>query len=407
MARIEEYAKLAHMTSPASPQKGSTGEQAFEYQSVEVLKGVGPSVAAKLEKLGIFRVQDLLFHLPLRYEDRTRVVPIGSLRHGQHAVIEGAIEHAEVRYGGRQRSGRSLLCHLSDGTGSVQLRFFYFNAAQQANLVKGVRLRCYGEARYGYHQVEMVHPEYRRVLDQQTTVVEEAMTPVYAKTEGVHQALLRNLVDQALQRLGEERLQEYVPSSLSKQHRFPDLQHAIQLLHHPPPETSLALLEQCKHPAQQRMIFEELLAHQLSLIKLRQRVQKKQAERLLLSAKQREEFERTLEFDLTAAQQKVIDEILDDLAKPTPMMRLLQGDVGSGKTVVSACAVLASVASGKQAAVMAPTEILAEQLYSNFCNWFSAKHCVLLTGKDKGRLREGKLGAIANAEVSIVVGTHA
>jgi ATP-dependent DNA helicase RecG len=395
------------MTSSAPKQKGSTSEQPFEYQSVEALKGVGPSVAAKLEKLGIYRVQDLLFHLPLRYEDRTRVVPIGSLRHGQHAVIEGTIEHAEVRYGGKRRSGRSLLCHVADGTGSVLLRFFYFNAAQQANLVKGVRLRCYGEARNGYHQVEMVHPEYRRLFDQQTAVVEEAMTPVYAKTEGVHQTLLRNLVDQALHRLGEEGLQEYVPAAIAKQYSFPDLQQAIQLLHHPPPETSLALLEQCKHPAQQRMIFEELLAHQLSLVKLRQRVQKQQSERLTLGVKQRKGFERSLEFDFTSAQQRVIDEILDDMAKPTPMMRLLQGDVGSGKTVVAACAVLAAVTSGSQAAIMAPTEILAEQLYGNFCNWFSAKQCVLLTGKDKGRLRKSKLEAIANADVPIVVGTHA
>ena len=395
------------MTSPASTKKGSANDLPFEYQSVEVLKGVGPSVAAKLEKLGIFRVQDLLFHLPLRYEDRTRVVPIGSLRHGQHAVIEGIIERAEVRYGGKRRSGRSLLCHVADGTGSVLLRFFYFNATQQANLVKGVRLRCYGEARNGFHQVEMVHPEYRRLFDQQAAIVEEAMTPVYAKTEGVHQTLLRNLVDQALQRLGDERLQEYVPAAVLEQHDFPGLQQAIQLLHHPPPETSLALLEQCRHPAQQRMIFEELLAHQLSLVKLRQRVQKQQVERLILGTKQREGFERTLKFDLTSAQQKVIDEILEDLARPTPMMRLLQGDVGSGKTVVAACAVLAAVSSSTQAAIMAPTEILAEQLYGNFCNWFSAKHCVLLTGKDKGRLRESKLEAIANASVSIVVGTHA
>jgi len=395
------------MTSPASTKSSSSSDQAFEYQPVEVLKGVGPAVAAKLEKLGIYRVQDLLFHLPLRYEDRTRVVPIGSLRHGQHAVVEGTIERAEVRYGGKRRSGRSLLCHVADGTGSVLLRFFYFNATQQANLVEGVRLRCYGEARNGYHQVEMVHPEYRRLFDQQTAVVEEAMTPVYAKTEGVHQTLLRNLVDQALQRLGDERLQEYVPEAILKQHDFPDLQQAIQLLHHPPPDTSLDLLEQCRHPAQQRMIFEELLAHQLSLVQLRQRIKKKQAEPLILATQQRKKFEQALAFELTSAQQTVIGEILDDLAKSSPMMRLLQGDVGSGKTVVAACAVLAAVTCGKQAAVMAPTEILAEQLYTNFCNWFSADVCVLLTGKDKGRLRESKLEAIAKAEVPIVIGTHA
>jgi ATP-dependent DNA helicase RecG len=398
------------MTSPASTKTSSISDQPFEYQSVEVLKRVGPAVAAKLEKLGIYRVQDMLFHLPLRYEDRTRVIPIGALQHGQHAVIEGTIEHAEVRYGGKRRGGRdgrSLLCQVADGSGSVILRFFYFNAAQQANLVEGVRVRCYGEARFNYHHLEMVHPEYRRLFDQQAAAVEDTMTPVYAKTEGVHQALLRNLVDQVLQKLGDEQLHEYVPEAIVKQHGFPDLLQAIQLLHHPPPDTSLDLLEQCRHPAQQRMIFEELLAHQLSLVQLRQRIKKKQAQPLPLSTQRRKGFAQALAFELTSAQQTVIGEILDDLAKSSPMMRLLQGDVGSGKTVVAACAVLAAVSCGKQAAVMAPTEILAEQLYTNFCNWFSARACVLLTGKDKGRLRESKLEAIAKAEVPIAIGTHA
>lgn len=398
------------MTSTLSTQTQSTSEEPFEYQSVEVLKGVGPSVAAKLEKLGIYRVQDLLFHLPLRYEDRTRVIPIGSLQHGQHAVIEGVIEHAEVRYGGKRRggrSGRSLLCHVADGTGSVLLRFFYFNATQQANLVKGVRVRCYGEARFNNHRIEMVHPEYRRLFDQQATAVEETMTPVYAKTEGVHQALLRNLIDQVLHKHNGGQLHEYVPDILLEKHDFPNLQQAIQMLHHPSPDTSLQQLEQCRHPAQQRMIFEELLAHQLSMMQLRQRVQQEETEPLQIDAIQLDDFRRKLAFDLTSAQQTVIAEILDDLATASPMMRLLQGDVGSGKTVVAACAVLAAVASDKQAAIMAPTEILAEQLFVNFCNWFSAKDCVLLTGKDKGRLRESKLKAIKDADVHVIVGTHA
>ncbi len=398
------------MTSTVSTRTSNTSDEPFEYQSVEVLKGVGAGVAAKLEKLGIYRVQDLLFHLPLRYEDRTRVVPIGSLRHGQQAVIEGVIDHAEVRYGGKRRGGRggrSLLCHVSDGTGSVLLRFFYFNASQQASLIKGVRLRCFGEARSNNHRIEMVHPEYRRLFDHQETVVEETMTPVYPKTEGVNQALLRNLIDQVLNRLDTKKLNEYVPSALMRQHGFPDLQRAIQTLHHPSSDTSLEQLEQCSHPAQQRMIFEELLAHQLSLMRLRQRIQKEKAEALKLDEKQLDHFRRKLAFDLTSAQQTVIAEILEDLNSVSPMMRLLQGDVGSGKTVVAACAVLAAIACGKQAAIMAPTEILAEQLYDNFSAWFSAHDCVLLTGKDKGRLRKSKLDAIRNADVHVIAGTHA
>lgn len=398
------------MSSTVSTQTRSTSAEAFEYQPVEVLKGVGPGVAAKLEKLGIYRVQDLLFHLPLRYEDRTRVVPMGSLQHGQHAVVEGVIEHAEVRYGGKRRggrSGRSLLCHIADGTGSVLLRFFYFNSMQQANLTAGVRVRCYGEARFNNHRIEMVHPEYRRLLDTQAAAVEETMTPVYAKTEGVHQALLRNLIDQVLNRLNGEKLQEYVPDALLNKHGFPNLQQAIQMLHHPSPDISLEQLEQCRHPAQQRMIFEELLAHQLSLMQLRQRVKKEEAVPLPLDVTQLDVFKQRLDFDLTPAQQTVIAEILQDVAKASPMMRLLQGDVGSGKTVVAACAVLAALGSKKQAAIMAPTEILAEQLFENFCNWFSTKDCVLLTGKDKGRLRQSKLEAIKQAKVHVIVGTHA
>jgi len=388
----------------------SDSAEPFEFQSVEVLKGVGPSVAARLEKLGIHRVQDLLFHLPLRYEDRTRVVPIGSLQHGQQAVIEGVIEHSEVRYGGKRRGGRggrSLLCHVADGTGSLILRFFYFNATQQANLTRGVRVRCFGEARFNNHRIEMVHPEYRRLFEQQAAAVEDAMTPVYPKTEGVHQALLRSLIDQVLNRLENESLAEYVPDALLDKYNFPRLQQALQLLHHPSPDTSLELLEQCRNPAQQRMIFEELLAHQLSFLRLRQRIQKEKARPLALEVAVLDEFRQTLAFDLTSAQQSVIQEILHDLAKDTPMMRLLQGDVGSGKTVVAACAVLAAVTSGNQAAIMAPTEILAEQLYTNFCNWFSARDCVLLTGKDKGRLRNSKLEAIREGNVHIIVGTHA
>jgi ATP-dependent DNA helicase RecG len=398
------------MPPTVSTQTPSNSTQAFEFQSVEVLKGVGPSVAARLEKLGIYRVQDLLFHLPLRYEDRTRVVPIGSLQHGQQAVIEGVIEHSEVRYGGKRRGGRggrSLLCHVADGTGSLLLRFFYFNTTQQANLTRGVRVRCYGEARFNNHHIEMVHPEYRRLFEQQAVEVEDTMTPVYAKTEGVHQALLRSLIDQVLDRLDEQSLEEYVPPELLNKYNFPQLQQATRLLHHPSPETSLELLEQCRHPAQQRMIFEELLAHQLSFMQLRQRVKQEKAESLALEVSVLDDFRQTLAFDLTSAQQTVIDEILHDLAGDAPMMRLLQGDVGSGKTVVAACAVLAAVTCGKQAAIMAPTEILAEQLYVNFRNWFAVKDCVLLTGKDKGRLRSSKLEAIKEGQVQIIIGTHA
>jgi len=387
----------------------------FEYRSVDTLKGVGPAVAAKLEKLGITTIQDLLFHLPLRYEDRTRVTPIGSLRHGQHAVIEGVIEHNEVRLRGG-KSGRSLLCEVADHSGAIQLRFFYFNASQQAGLARGVRIRCYGEARFGAGRLEMVHPEYRRLFDASPAPVEDTLTPVYPKTEGVNQNQLRNLIAQAFSLLqaqsGGIALSEWLPPALLQSHGFPDMASALHSVHYPPPDTRLSQLEQGTHPAQQRLIFEELLAHQLSLMAVRRRIRKQHAPSLGTDAKLAARFRQALGFDLTGAQQRVIAEIQADMRTGTPMLRLVQGDVGSGKTVVAAAAVLAAVGDGRQAAVMAPTEVLAEQLYENFCRWFARSltpygRCILLTGRDKGKRRQQKLEQIAGGDAGIVVGTHA
>ena len=387
-------------------------DDSFEYRSVTTLKGVGPAVAEKLAKLDIHNVQDVLFHLPLRYEDRTLVVPIGALLPGQQAVIEGVIEHAEVKYGGRRvrgRSGRSLLCYLADGSGGIVLRFLHFNAAQQANLVEGVRLRCFGEVRAGTRQLEMSHPEYRRMFENSTTAVEDRLTPVYPKTEGVHQTLMRNMAGQVLAQLEAGSVKDWLPEAIRKQHDFPDLQTAIRTVHQPAPDVSLQDIESCKHPAQRRLVFEELLAHQLSLAQLRKRILSRKAQPLLLDRDAYGAFVAQLGFELTRSQQKVTAEILHDLSRPTPMLRLLQGDVGSGKTVVAACAVLAAVVNNKQAAVMAPTEILALQHYENFSSWFDQdKHkCILLTGKHKGKARAQRLAAIASGEALIIIGTHA
>ena len=387
----------------------------FEYRSVDTLKGVGPAVAAKLEKLGITTIQDLLFHLPLRYEDRTRVAPIGSLQHGQHAVIEGVIEHTELRLRGG-KSGRSLLCEVADGSGTMLLRFFYFNASQQASLARGVRIRCYGEARLGAGRLEMVHPEYRRLFDGVPVPVEETMTPVYPKTEGVNQNQLRNLIAQAFSLLqaktGDSALIEWLPPALLQSHGFPELVAALHNVHYPTPDTRLSQLERGPHPAQQRLIFEELLAHQLSLLAVRRRMRKQRAPILQTDAKLAARFRQNLGFELTAAQQRVIAEIQTDLRAGAPMLRLVQGDVGSGKTVVAAAAALAAVGHGRQVAVMAPTEVLAEQLYENFSQWFSHSltphgQCVLLTGRDKGKNRQQKLEQIASGDAGIVLGTHA
>ncbi len=386
-------------------------DDAFEYQSVTTLKGVGPAVAAKLAKLDIHTLQDVLFHLPLRYEDRTRVVPIGALQPGQHAVVEGIIEHAEIKYAGRRGkgggSGRSLLCYLADGSGGIVLRFFYFNNSQQAQLVAGTHLRCFGEVRIAGNRLEITHPEYRRLFDNSDDTVEEKLTPVYPKTEGINQAMMRNLAAQVLQQL--DTLHDWLPGALTAAHGYPALVSALRTVHQPAPDVSLQQFEQFRHPAQQRLIFEELLAHQLSLLQLRRRVQTLQAPALQLDGAQYRAFIAGLEFELTQAQQKVIATILQDMSRPVPMLRLLQGDVGCGKTVVAACAVLAAVSHHTQAAVMAPTEILAAQHYDNFSRWFagSQHECVLLTGKHKGKARVQRLEAIAHGHARIVIGTHA
>ncbi len=384
-------------------------DESFEYQSVQTLKGVGPAVATKLEKLGIYTLQDVLFHLPLRYEDRTRISPIGGLQPGQQVVVEGVIEHSEIRFTrkgrGRGGSGRSLLCYLADGTGGIVLRFFYFNASQQAKLAAGSRVRCFGEIRNGANSLEITHPEYLPLAENESLPVRDALTPVYPKTDGVHQTLLRNLAEQVLLRLKQQAIPEWLPQSLLKEKDFPSLSQALLQVHQPEAEVSLASIEALKHPAQQRLIFEELVAYRLGMLQFRSKARQLRAKSHDIKDKNINGFVSTLSFELTSAQKKVISEIVADLKKEIPMMRLLQGDVGSGKTIVAACAALAAVNDGFQVAVMAPTEILASQLFGNFSLWFDA--CVLLTGKDKGKQREKKLALIKKTRVNIVVGTHA
>ena len=379
----------------------------FALQDVSLLKGVGPRVAEKLHKLGISTLQDLLFHLPFRYQDRTRVVPVGSLRPGDEAVIEGEVELTEVAFGRR----RMLLSRLSDGTGSILLRFFHFSAAQQANLGRGTRLRCYGEVRAGKTMLEMIHPEYRSVDAEHALTTEDCLTPIYPTTEGVHQLKLRDLTEQVLYRLRhtDGGLQEWLPDEVLKKLELPSLQEAVLLLHRPPPDVSLQSLEQGTHPAQVRLAFEELLAHHLSLRQLRARIQQTPAPVLPVSGQLQVRFIQGLAFELTGAQQRVIHEIQQDISRPLPMLRLVQGDVGSGKTVVAAAAALSAFAAEYQVALMAPTELLAEQHFRNFQNWFHPLGIEVgwLSGKLKASERKRVLSVMQSGDARMVVGTHA
>ena len=379
-------------------------KEGLEYQSVQVLKGVGEAVAEKLKRLEIYNIQDVLFHLPMRYEDRTKITALGSLRPGQQVLVEGVIEHSEVKFMGRGR--RSLLCYLSDNTGGIVLRFFHFSKAQQANLSNGTRLRCFGEARRGATRLEIIHPEYQ-VVQQTDDDIEQSLTPVYPKTEGVHQTLLKKLSDQVLEKISQGELVDWLPAAVAEKYQFPDLVNALLRVHRPWKNENVFALNQCSSKAQQRLLFEELLAHQLSLLQSRYEIKQTTAKKLSIEASDHANFLRQLPFQLTAAQDRVIGEIFADLRQSHPMLRLVQGDVGSGKTVVAAAAARAVIDGGFQFALMAPTEILAEQHVSNFKQWFGEDRCLLLTGKDKGRKRQQKLDRIASGTSQIVIGTHA
>jgi ATP-dependent DNA helicase RecG len=374
---------------------------------VTELKGVGARSAEKLARLNIASLQDLLFHLPLRYQDRTRVQPIGSLRRGDQVVIEGEIDLAEIRFGRR----RSLMVHLADGTGSLYLRFFYFSNAQRQALNRGVRLRCFGEVRNGPHSLEMVHPEYQRIDPDQPLAVESSLTPVYPTTEGVHQLTLRGLMEQALQQLQRqpEGLREWLPQTLLA--RFPqyNLVQAVSYLHSPPPDADQQQLLAGIHPAQQRLSYEELLAHQISLRSMRAQHQRIRATPFKKDHSLKQALISALPFRLTDAQLRVVAEIEQDLERTQPMQRLVQGDVGSGKTVVSAMAVLQAIAAGSQVALMAPTELLAEQHLRNFSHWLLPLGIEIgwLTGRLKGRPREAVIERITRGEIQLAVGTHA
>ena len=371
---------------------------------VTSLKGVGPGMATKLEKIGLVSLQDLLFHLPLRYEDRTRVTAIRDLIPGIYTNIIGEITQNEIIQGKR----RMMLVTVNDGSGSINLRFFHFSASQKNNLAIGLNIRCYGEINRGMRSFEIVHPEYKALdQDKPLTPMEETLTPVYSTTDGLRQISLRNLTEQALIRLQRGKVEELLPAEISQQEY--SLENALALIHRPPPDTSVTLMEAGQHPAQLRLIKEELLAHNLSMLKLRASSDHHPAVALAIDEKLEKNFLSALPFSPTGAQAKVTAEIRADLLKAMPMMRLVQGDVGSGKTLVAALAALTAIGQGFQVALMAPTEILAEQHAINFHKWFQPLDISVgwLAGKTKAKARRLALAQIENGDMQMVIGTHA
>ena len=388
---------------PVSPRADASPDPGLA--PVSTLPGVGPALAETLGRLGLERVQDLWFHLPLRYEDRTRIDAIADLRVGERAQVEGVVEAVERGF----RYRPQLKVAISDASGgALVLRFFHFHRAQVEQLKPGARLLVYGEVRHGTQGLEMVHPQYQRLLDETPPAMEDRLTPVYPTTEGLGPKRLAGVIAKALAVLPSDDRLELIPSELGAAHGLTSLRDALLYVHRPPTDAHLGQLTLGRHPAQQRLAFEELLTQHLSLKRMRAAVKRRRAPSLSGDGTLRGRLLENLPFALTGAQRRVSDDVAKDLARKHPMLRLVQGDVGSGKTVVAALAALTAVESGYQVALMAPTELLAEQHLRSFRHWLEPLGVEVewLAGKVTGKARQRALERVA-AGAPVVIGTHA
>jgi len=364
------------------------------------LVGLSRSTLDRLAKLGVHSKFDLVLHLPLRYDDETRIHALNQAPAGGPVLVEGTVVKADVRY----RPRRQLLCHIEDGSGVLTLRFFNFYQSQLKQLAAGTRLRAFGEIRHGFYGPEMVHPRYRMLHGD--APVTQSLTPVYPATAGLGQEVLRRLIARAL---AECDLEDTLPPALLEGLRLPPFREAVLRLHHPPAQVPQQALQERRDPAWRRMKFDELLAQQLSMRLHYQRRKSAGAPALRPRGRLAQALLARLPFKLTAAQNRALAEIRGDLAQPYPMQRLLQGDVGSGKTVVAALAALQCVENNRQVAVMAPTEVLAEQDYRKFREWLGGLGIGVawLSGSLTTRAKREVLARVASGESAVVVGTHA
>lgn len=375
-------------------------------QPVSQLTGIGSQSIKRLRKLDIQTIQDLLFHLPHRYEDRTKVYPLTSLVPGQSVLVQGKIEYTEIIY----KKRAYLICRISDSTGILTLRFFHFSAKQKQNLSQGTLISCFGEVRDGFSGLEMIHPDYKIISDSQS-ITQPSLTAIYPTTEGLRQSTLRKAIDQAISLClnPSSPLTDWLPQKLLEEAHFPSLKQALLNVHKPDPSIKADFIQNGKMPALKRLAFEELLAHHLALLASKQTQKKHIAPQFIICESKLSVFLSSLPFSLTQAQNRVIQDIKADCLTNKPMLRLIQGDVGSGKTIVAAYATLLAVFSDYQVAMMAPTELLAEQHYRNFNQWFSNLdiHIAYLSGQIKGKQREQTLTDIQSGHAKVIIGTHA
>ena len=370
-------------------------------QEVSVLAGVGPHTLHRLKKLELYTLLDLLLHLPIRYEDRTRLCPINTLEVGQTSLVCGRVEQVNVIPSAR----KILVCHINDGNGLLALKFLNFSPSQRKLLENATWLQCFGEVRLGYgggldSTLEMMHPEFALRTEHDAHKTENTLTPIYPCTEGLNQSLLRRIIAQAL-KMCDSQLVDYLPNNFLQKFNYPTFRDALLQIHAPTGSENKRAFARLAH--------EELIVHYLSMRSAKMHAKRFQSPVFTSKKTKVKAFLATLPFSLTKAQLRVIEEIQVDCAKPEPMLRLLQGDVGSGKTLVAAVTALVAIKNGYQVALMVPTELLAEQHCRNFTNWFLSfdVRILFLTGQLKGKARVEGLKALAAGQIDLVIGTHA
>ena len=368
------------------------------------IKGLGKKTSDRLNQLGIHTLEHLVFHLPTRYQDKTSITPLSDAGIHDEILIEATIDRIEV-IPSRQRQ---LLCYLSDNQNHrILLRFFHFNQYQKQALIRGETMQCFGEIKIGRKGLEMHHPEYRIITQNQSPLLEPTLTPIYPLCSGISQNKMKQWVNYSLEVLKISQLDDYFEKIT--QQSMPSLKSSLMLLHHPEKDEDLSKIESFKHISQQRLIIEELATHRLSLLKTKKARKGKKTNAFILNNTLSDQLLNSIDFNLTNAQSRCIKEINDDLASSEPMLRLLQGDVGSGKTIVAVFALLQAVENNFQAAIMAPTEILARQHLQNFTQYLESLNIQIayLSGSQNTQERRGQMSLIESGEAKIVIGTHA
>ena len=368
------------------------------------IKGLGKKTSDRLNQLGIHTLEHLVFHLPTRYQDKTSITPLSDARINDEILIEATIDRIEV-IPSRQRQ---LLCYLSDQQNHrILLRFFHFTQYQKQALIRGESMQCFGEIKIGRKGLEMHHPEYRITSQNQRPLLEPNLSPIYPLCSGISQNKMKQWINYSLEVLKISQLDDYFEKIT--QHSMPSLKSSLMLLHHPEKNEDLSKIETFKHISQQRLIIEELATHQLSLLKTKKARKGKKTNAFILKNTLSDKLLDSLDFKLTNAQSSCIKEINDDLASSEPMLRLLQGDVGSGKTIVAVFALIQAVENNFQAAIMAPTEILARQHLQNFTHYLESLDIQIayLSGSQNTQERREQLSLIESGEAKVVIGTHA